>query len=290
MSYKQDEQSASRVSRSADLDTDRHARFRLASIIESTDDAIVCKDLTGKITHWNRAATQMFGYEKDEMVGQSVLLLIPEELHGEEEEILRKLKAGEQIVHQETVRIRKSGERVQVSLTITPIKDDDNNIIGAVKIARNITEQKKADESRFRLAAIVESADDAIISKDLSSIVKSWNDSAMRTFGYTAAEMIGQSILKIIPKDLQYEEEAILRKLQDGQRIDHYETTRLKKNGDPTRSLCDNLSHQRRNGESNWCFKNCSGYLGSKTDRTAADSVGKIIGDWAVWLLRSHTR
>ena len=232
MSYKQEEQSASPISRSADIDIDRHARFRLASIIDSTDDAIVCKDLTGKITHWNRAATQMFGYERDEMVGQSVLLLIPEELHGEEEEILRKLRAGEQIVHQETVRIRKSGERVQVSLTITPIKDDDNNIIGAVKIARNITEKKKADESRFRLAAIVESADDAIISKDLSSIVKSWNDSAMRTFGYTAAEMIGQSILKIIPKELQYEEEAILRKLQDGQRIDHYETTRLKKNGD----------------------------------------------------------
>lgn len=232
MSYKQDEQSAGPISRSADTDTDRHARFRLASIIDSTDDAIVCKDLSGNVTHWNSAATQIFGYEKDEIVGRSILLLIPEELHGEEEEILRKLKAGEQIVHRETVRITKTGERVLVLLTISPIKDDDNNVIGAVKIARNLTEQKKGDESRFRLAAIVESADDAIISKDLRSTIKSWNNSAARMFGYTAIEMIGQSILKIIPKELQYEEDEILRKLQGGQRIDHYETTRLKKNGD----------------------------------------------------------
>ncbi len=213
------------------VDTDRHARFRLASILESTDDAIVCKDLSGTVTHWNPAAVRMFGYEEAEIVGRSILLLIPEELHAEEEEILRKLKAGERIVHKETVRLTKTGEKVLVSLTISPIKDEDCNVIGAAKVARNISERKAADESRFRLAAIVESADDAIISKDLSSIVKSWNDSASSMFGFTADEMIGQSILRIIPKELHYEEEDIIRKLRQGERIDHYETTRVNKNG-----------------------------------------------------------
>jgi len=216
---------------SRDIDADRHARFRLASIIESTDDAIVCKDLDGIVTHWNPAATKIFGYEEDEVVGRSILMLIPEELYSEEEEILRKLKAGERIIHRETIRLTKTGERVQVSLTISPIRDENDNVIGAAKVARNISDQKKADESRFRLAAIVESADDAIISKDLNGIVKSWNDAASRIFGFEAAEMIGQSILKIIPDDLHYEEEEILRKLRDGERIDHYETTRTKKNG-----------------------------------------------------------
>jgi len=214
-----------------DIDADRHARFRLASIVESTDDAIVCKDLNGTVTHWNPAATRIFGYEECEIVGRSILMLIPEELHGEEEEILRKLKAGERIVHQETVRLTKTGERVQVSLTISPIKDENDKVIGAAKVARNISEQKKAEESRFRLAAIVESADDGIISKDLNGTVKSWNDAASRIFGFEAAEMIGQSILRIIPEDLHYEEEEILRKLRDGERIDHYETTRTRKNG-----------------------------------------------------------
>jgi PAS domain S-box-containing protein len=214
-----------------DTDTDPHARFRLASIVQSTDDAIVCKDLNGIVTHWNPAASRIFGYEEDEIVGRSILLLIPEELRDEEEEILSKLRAGEPIVHRETVRLTKTGEKIQVMLTISPIKDEDDNVIGAAKVARNISDKKKADESRFRLAAIVESADDAIISKDLNGTVKSWNDAASRMFGFTAAEMIDHSILKIIPADLHYEEEEILRKLRDGERIDHYETTRVKKNG-----------------------------------------------------------
>jgi PAS domain S-box-containing protein len=212
-------------------EADRHARFRLASIFDSTDDAIICKDLQGIVTHWNPAATRLFGFGESEIVGQSILLIIPEELYGEETETLRRLKEGQRITHQETVRLTNTGERVLVSLTISPIKDENDNVIGAAKFARNISQQKNADESRFRLAAIVESADDAIISKDLNSIVKTWNEAASRLFGYTAAEMIGQSILKLIPEDLHYEEEEILRKLRDGERIDHYETTRLKKNG-----------------------------------------------------------
>jgi PAS domain S-box-containing protein len=208
-------------------------RFHLAAIVDFSDDPIITKDLSGIITSWNQAATRVFGYQPDEIIGRSILQIIPPELHHEQDEILRKLKAGERIEHYETVRVGKSGEQIAVSVTISPIKDETGRVIGGSKIARDISAQKKNDEIRFRLAAIVDSADDAIISKDLNGIVASWNQGAQRMFGYTADEMIGQPILRLIPDELHYEEEQILRTLRAGDRVDHYETTRRKKNGDP---------------------------------------------------------
>ncbi len=209
------------------------ARYHLAAIIDSSDDPIISKDLNGKILSWNPAATRVFGYHPDEMIGQSILRLVPPELHHEEEEILRKLKAGERIEHYETVRMKKDGDRLPVSVTISPIRDETGRVIGASKIARDISDRHKIDQSKFRLAAIVDSADDAIVSKDLNGIVSSWNEGARRMFGYSADEMIGQSILRLIPEELQYEEDGILRTLRSGGRVDHYETTRRKKNGEP---------------------------------------------------------
>jgi PAS domain S-box-containing protein len=209
-----------------------HARFLLAAIVDSSDDAIVSKDLSGVITSWNEAAHRIFGYTADEIVGQSILRLIPEHLHPEEFKILSKLRAGERIDHYETVRVRKNGEKVEISATISPVRDATGRVIGASKIARDITDRRRVDDSRFRLAAIVDSADDAIISKDLNGIITSWNEGAFRMFGYTSEEMVGQPLLRLIPKELSYEEEEILRKLRVGDRIDHYETVRMSKNGD----------------------------------------------------------
>ena len=200
--------------------------------MDSSDDPIISKKLDGTIISWNRAATRVFGYQAEEIIGQSILKLIPPELHAEEETILRKLRAGEKIEHFETLRMRKNGEVFPISVTISPIKDDTGKIVAASKIARDISEKRKADESLFRLAAVVDSADDAIISKDLNGIVKTWNKAAHRIFGYTAAEMIGQSILKLIPDDLHYEEAEILGKLRAGERVEHYETTRKRKSGE----------------------------------------------------------
>ena len=205
--------------------------YLLASIIDSSDDAIISKNLDGVITSWNEAARRIFGYTADEIVGQPILRLIPEELHSEEFEILAKIRAGERIDHYETVRVRKNGEKFPVSVTISPVKDRTGRVIGASKIARDISERKQFDDSRTRLAAIVDSADDAIVSKDLNGIIRTWNLGACRMFGYTSEEMIGQSILRLIPEELHYEEDEILRKLRLGERIDHYETRRLKKNG-----------------------------------------------------------
>jgi PAS domain S-box-containing protein len=208
-------------------------RAHLAAIIDSCDDAIISKTLDGNIISWNTAAAHIFGYQADEIIGRSILTLIPPELHSEEAEIIRKLRAGERIDHYETIRMRKNGERFPVSVTISPIRDANGTVVAASKIARDISERKKSDEVRFRLAAIVDSADDAIVSKDLNGIVKTWNAGARSMFGYTPEEMIGQSILRLIPKDLQHEEDEILQKLRAGERIDHYETTRMRKNGEP---------------------------------------------------------
>ena len=207
-------------------------RARLASIVDSSDDAIISKDLTGIIVSWNQSATRIFGYLPNEIIGHSILRLIPPELHHEEDLILGKLRAGERIDHYETVRVRKNGEKFPISVTISPIWDETGRIVGASKVARDISDRAKNDHSRFQLAAIVDSADDAIVSKDLNGIVKTWNQGACRMFGYTPEEMVGQPILRLIPEELQYEEDEILEKLRAGDRVDHYETTRVKKGGE----------------------------------------------------------
>src|SRR5277367_292539 len=177
-------------------------RSHLAAIVDSSDDPIISKDLTGTIISWNQAAMRIFGYSAEEMVGQSILRLIPPELRYEEDEILRKLKAGERIDHYETVRVKKSGEKLSVSITISPIRDGTGRVIAASKVVRDISDRKSIEESRFRLAAIVDSAEDAIVSKDLNGIVTSWNEGAYRMFGYTPDEMVGQPILRLIPPEL----------------------------------------------------------------------------------------
>jgi len=122
-------------------------RLLLAAIIDSSEDAIISKDLTGIITSWNTAAHRMYGYTAEEIVGQSILRLIPEELQFEEDEILRKLKAGQRLEHYETVRVTKAGKRLEVSLTISPVKDSTGRVIGSSKIVRDITGRKQMERS-----------------------------------------------------------------------------------------------------------------------------------------------
>jgi PAS domain S-box-containing protein len=117
----------------------------LAAIIESSDDAIISKNLNGLITSWNRGAERLFGYRAEEVVGQPVTVLIPEDRQDEEPRILERLRRGERVEHFETVRQRKDGSQVEISLTISPVKDAQGGIVGASKIARDITEQKRAE-------------------------------------------------------------------------------------------------------------------------------------------------
>jgi PAS domain S-box-containing protein len=127
------------------------SRVQLAAIVESSDDAIISKTLEGIITSWNKAAERIFGYSAEEVIGKSILTLIPLERHDEEPRIIANLKRGERIEHYETVRLRKDGRLVDVSLTVSPIRNSAGQTIGASKIARDITENKKAERERERL-------------------------------------------------------------------------------------------------------------------------------------------
>ena len=339
-----------------------NSRELLAAIVDSSDDAIITKNLDGIITSWNSAAERIFGYTSQEAVGQPVTMLIPEGRLDEEPLILQRIRRGERIRHYETVRKAKNGALLNISLTVSPIITAEGEVIGASKIARDITSEVRARESvtqseeRFRitlgsigdaviatdsagkitfmnrvaedltgwqaqqalgtplekafnvvheftrekcenpvtkvigegkvvalanhtilisrdgtehpiddsgapiragdtelkgvvlvfrdvaerrraeltalrLAAIIQNSDDAIVGKNLQGIVTTWNEGAEKIFGYTPGEMVGQSIKKIIPPELQADEDRILARLRRGERIFHFETIRMGKDG-----------------------------------------------------------
>jgi PAS domain S-box-containing protein len=203
----------------------------LAAIVESTQDAIISKDTNGIIQTWNGAAEKIFGYTAEEVVGKSIYLLIPPDRQSDEDVILGKIRRGERVEHYETVRRRKDGSLVNVALTVSPLFDSQGNVIGASKIARDVTERAATARSAQHLAAIIESSEDAIISKDTNGIIQTWNQSAERLFGYTANEIIGKSVLTLIPPERHHEEDVILGKIRSGERIEHFETVRKAKDG-----------------------------------------------------------
>ncbi len=202
-----------------------------AAIVESSDDAILSKDTNGIIQSANAAAERLFGYQAAELIGKPVRVLIPAERQTEEDDILDRIRRGERVEHFETVRVRKDGRSVDVSLTVSPLRDAAGTVIGASKIARDITEQKRARAAQARLAAIVTSSTDAIITKDLNGIIQSSNASCERIFGYSEAELVGRSILVLIPPERHTEEDMILGKMRKGERIEHFETVRVAQDG-----------------------------------------------------------
>lgn len=344
-----------------DQNTER-SRALLAAIVDSTEDAIISKNLDAVITSWNKAAEKIFGYTAEEAIGQPITLIIPEDRLREEPEILRRIKNGERVRHFETIRRAKNGALLNLSLTISPIIDSAGNIIGASKIARDIgremkarellqeseelfrvtlgsigdaviatdcegritfinpeaerltgwtrrdaagvalpdvfkivneftreevespvalvlregrvvglanhtlliskdgtefpiddsgapirrpdgnllgvvlvfrdvAERRRAELTALRYGAIVENSDDAIVSKDLTGIITGWNPGAQAIFGYSAQEMVGRSIMTIIPPEFRKQEEEILAHLRQGERVYHFETVRVAKDG-----------------------------------------------------------
>lgn len=327
----------------------------LAAIIDASEDAIISKDLRGIITSWNPAACRLFGFTAEEAMGQPITIIFPPDRLNEEPAIIGRILKGERIEHYETVRRHKSGALLDISLTISPVRDAQGRIIGISKIARDITgrkrteerfrvtlasigdavistdfdgrvtflnpvaerltgwseaealgrpldevfrivnevtrqptespvarvlrdgvvvglanhtvllarngaewpiddtaapirsstgqligvvlvfrdvgDRRRAEENALRLAAIVTGSDDAIIAKDLNGTVQSWNPAAERMFGYAPDEIVGQSITKLLPPDRPNEEDEILGRLERGDRVEHYETLRVRKDG-----------------------------------------------------------
>lgn len=129
---------------------------RLAAIVDFSDDAIVSKDLNGIINSWNGGAERLFGYKAEEVIGKPITILIPPDRQSEEIEILGRIRRGERVDYFDTVRRRKDGSLVEISLTVSPIKTAHGTIAGASKMARDITDRRRAEEHAQRLAAIVE--------------------------------------------------------------------------------------------------------------------------------------
>src|SRR5262245_25867128 len=171
----------------ADLQSPELAPYWLAAIIESADDAIISKTLEGIITSWNKGAARIFGYTADEVIGKSVTILIPEGHLDEEPAILARLRAGQRIEHYETVRIRKDRELIDISLTVSPIRGPNGEIVGASKIARDITEQKQSrralDEASERLRLALDAARLGAWSWDARTDVVTMSETAERIFG-----------------------------------------------------------------------------------------------------------
>lgn len=170
---------------------------QLAAIVTSSEDAIISKDVNGAVVSWNPGAERMFGYTAEEMKGSSVFKLIPPVKHEEEREIVRRLLRGERIDHYETSRVRKDGTVIDVFLTISPVRDAKGNVIGASKIARDITTTKKA-EQKFK--SLLESAPDAIVIVKKDGNIVLVNAQTEKLFGYAKSELIGKPIEILVPE------------------------------------------------------------------------------------------
>ncbi|HTU23562.1 MAG TPA: PAS domain S-box protein [Gemmataceae bacterium] len=196
---------------------------RLASIVESSVDAIFSKDLDGIIQTWNQGAERLYGYPAAEAVGRSFQMLIPQERSEEWRSIMARVRRGEGVEGLETERIRKDGQRVPVRLSISPLRDGSGKVVSASTIVRDISESKRAEEalrdSEEHLQAILSTAADAILTIDRNGIVQSANPSAERMFGYAAAGMIGQNVKMLMPPPYRDEHDGYLaRYLQTGEK------------------------------------------------------------------------
>ncbi len=170
----------------------------IGAIVESTEDAIISKDLNGIIISCNQGASRLFGYKSEELVGNPMTILIPIDLHGEEKEILAKIRRGERIEHFETVRRQKDGSLINVSLTISPVKDSHGQIIGASKIARDITERRRSEEIMRQQASLFDQVYDAILVWQWNGPITFWNRGAERMYGFSRTEALGQISHKLL--------------------------------------------------------------------------------------------
>ena len=204
---------------------------RLASIVEHSDDAIIGKTLEGIITSWNAGAERMYGYLAKEAIGKSVSMLVPINHPDEIPGVLERLKRGEVVDHFETLRVRKDGEEFPVEITVSPIRDAMERIVGASTIGRDISERKRREEDLSRLAAVVESSDDAIIGRTLDGTVTHWNNAAQRIYGYSAAEIIGKPTSVLFSPDLFAEIAEMLEKIKHGNKVEKSDAVRVRHDG-----------------------------------------------------------
>ena len=176
----------------------------LASIIDSSDDAIIGKTLEGIITSWNQSAQRIYGYTAEEVIGKSISILAPDDRHDEIPEILKKIARGERIQHFESVRVAKDGRRLKVSLSVSPIRDPTGHIIGASAIARDLTSldstRQALQESESRAHALFQAATQGILVVAPNGRILMANPATEKLFGYAVAELEGESVERLLPE------------------------------------------------------------------------------------------
>ncbi len=180
----------------------------LSTIVESSYDAIISKTLDGIITSWNKGAEKIFGYRPEQAIGKNISMLIPPELDHEEDMVIGKIKKGQTVLHYDTVRLTKKGVRVNISITVSPIKDKEGKIIGASKIARDITEQlvarKQIEESEQRFRQLVDSMPQKITNADAEGNVIFYNQQWINETGYSMQELLDGGSKKVMhPEDFE---------------------------------------------------------------------------------------
>jgi two-component system CheB/CheR fusion protein len=187
----------------------------LAAIVESSDDAIISQTLDGIIRTWNKGAERIFGYAADEAIGKPFDRFIPPDRKDEDLRIAQRLCRGERVDHFQTVRITKDSREIDVSVTISPIGDSRGNIIGASRIIRDMTAQRRRsdealNDSAARLRAVIDNAVDGIITTDEEGTIESLNPAAEQIFGYTREELVGQNIKLLMPEPDRSEDDMYL--------------------------------------------------------------------------------
>ncbi len=171
----------------------KRLRAKLSAIVEFSEDAIISKSLDGIITSWNVGAEHIYGYSAAEAIGKPITILIPPEHSNEFPQLTEKIKRGEAIKHYETDRIHKNGERIQMSLTLSPIKDKAGAIVGVSVIGRNITERKRAEEKLRQLSRAVEQSPASIVITNPAGDIEYVNPKFIELTGYTLAEALGKN-------------------------------------------------------------------------------------------------
>ncbi|MEY2555044.1 MAG: hypothetical protein QOF93_188, partial [Verrucomicrobiota bacterium] len=203
-------------------------------ILDTALDCIITMDADGRVLEFNPAAERVFGFNRQEAVGKELAeLIIPPRMREQHRRGLAHfLKTGEGPVIGKRIEIagvRKDGSEILIELAITALKIDSSPIFTAY--LRDITERTRNEEASRHLAAIVESSDDAVVSKDLNGIITSWNGGAEKLFGFSADEVINKPITLIIPPERYHEEQQILDRIHSGERVEHFDTVRRRKDG-----------------------------------------------------------
>lgn len=201
------------------------------TILANIQESVIVTDLQGKIIYWNEGAEHIFGYSASEMLGKTPALLYPESA-GLAQFLpdLQDIRDGKPYIGEWRAQ-RKDGATIWIDIRTTILLNTEGEASGFIGVAKDITESKQADEARLQLAAIVETSDDAIIGKTVEGIITSWNEAAERMYGYTASEAVGQPITLLFPPSRQDEFAAIMEQMTRGERVNNYETKRLKKDG-----------------------------------------------------------